>query len=64
MIFVPKIMAYGMQYFYYKSSLCIPEGMLRKARERKFVCLRKPQPAPDFRVPAAPYPRCVFGLFF
>ena len=42
--------------FYYKSSLCIPEGMLRKTRDRKFVCLRKPQPAPDFRGPAAPIP--------
>ena len=39
----------SISFFYYKSSLCNPEGMLRKARDRKFVCLRKPQPAPDFR---------------
>jgi hypothetical protein len=26
-------------YFCYKSSLYIPESMLRKARDRKFVCL-------------------------
>ena len=35
-------------FFYYRSSLCIPKGMLRKAREHKFVCLRKPLPAPGF----------------
>ncbi len=33
----------------YKSSLCIPMDMLRKARDRTFVYFRKPQPAPDFR---------------
>ena len=48
----------------YKSSLCIPEGMLRKARDRQFVCLRKPQSAPDFRGPAAPIPPlCIWALF-
>ena len=50
--------------FYYKSSLCNPESMLRKARDRKFVCLRKPQPAPDFRGPAAPIPPLCFRALF
>ena len=48
----------------YKSSLCIPEGMLREARDLKFVCLRKLQPAPDIRGLQPPYPCFVIGLFF
>ena len=38
--------------------------MLRKARDPKVVCLRKPQPAPDFRGPAAPIPPLCFRAFF
>ena len=38
--------------------------MLRKARDRKFVCLRKPQPAPDFRGPAAPIPPLCYRALF
>ncbi len=53
-----------LQIFCYKSSLCNPEGMLRKARERKFVCLRKPQPAPDFRGPAASIPPLYIWALF
>jgi len=33
---------------YYRSSLCIPKGVLCKARDHKFVCLHKPLPAPGF----------------
>ena len=50
--------------FCYMSSLCIPECMLRKARDRKFVCLRKSQPAPDFRGPAASIPPLCFRALF
>ena len=46
-------MVYNFIYFYrvvflLRSSLCIPEGMLRKARDHKFVCSHKPQSAPGF----------------
>ena len=35
-------------FFYYKSSFCIPEGVLRRARYHMFVCLHKPLSAPGF----------------
>ena len=51
-------------HFYHKSSLCIPESMHRKARDRKFVCLRKEQPAPDFRGSKAPIPPLCYRALF
>ena len=38
--------------------------MLRKARDRNFGYLRKPQPAPDFRGPAATMPPAVLSGSF
>ncbi len=38
--------------------------MLRTARNQKFVCLRKPKPAPGFRGLAAPIPPLCFRALF
>ncbi len=36
------------KYFYYRSSHCIPKGVLRRVRDQKSVRLQKPLPAPVF----------------
>ncbi len=42
--------------FYYKSSLCIPEPVLRRVRERLFIRYQKSFPAPGSRGLPPPYP--------
>ena len=49
-------------FFYYKSSFCIPEGVLRRARYHMFVCLHKPLSAPGFMELRGHTPSKVFGL--
>ncbi len=42
---------------YCNSSLCFPEPVLRRVRDRLFICYRETFPAPGSRGLAPPYPR-------
>ncbi len=42
-------------------TFCMRDNMLRKVRDRKYMCLKKPLPEPDFRGLAVPIPR-LFGI--
>ncbi len=47
-----------------KSSLCIPESMLRRVREQWSICYREEFPAPEFRGLLPPYHRFLWDSDF